>query len=565
MRAIYNIIKKCAILCLVTTVTTASCTKNFGDINTNPGTVTTPDIGGLFAYAMENLESYQGNEWVYENFEQLLRYAQLMTSDPYELSTNINSRYTIFYNSILPNLSDIRAQIALKEDSARYRNIKAVTYIAGILHALKVTDMNGSIPYTQAAKGRSEGIMTPVYDDQKTLFDTWISELNTAIALLESESSTQVTLGSADFYYNSEWEKWVKLANTIKLRIAVRYELQDAAATKTIFKEVMEDAIGPIDSDDAQFVYTRADYNGQAEGGIDYRSSRFATFSIISFLKKTEDPRLVIYFNPNDLTGSFKDTLTKYGKTLPSFIDTDDPLVQYQGGPSDWTTDPATAVYFKSTFDVSGNNKYSLISNINKKFFAPRFGGATTGKALDYMVTQAETCFYIAELIIKGYADGIDTHGDAAYWYNRGITSSIQTMNNIAAAAMSTTAFSGDGDAEISAYLNDPLIKLDGTNDKEKIYIQEYLNFYRLGTEAYVFCRRTGYPKNTSDYYTREEWNETIPRRYWLDEPAQGTNNENWSAAMSAQGLTPNAKDVETLSNERIWYDKTAPSFGEGQ
>ncbi|MCC6290245.1 MAG: SusD/RagB family nutrient-binding outer membrane lipoprotein [Chitinophagaceae bacterium] len=565
MTTIYNNIKKCAGICLITAVTAVSCTKNFGDINTNPSTVTTPDIGGLFAYSMVNLESYQGTEWVWENFEQLLRYSQLMTTDPYELSTNINSRYTTFYTGILPGLSDIRTQISLKADSARYENIKAVTYIAGILQALKVTDMNGAIPYTQAAKGRADGVMTPVYDDQKTLFDTWIAELNAAISTLEAGKANQVGFGSADIYYNSDWNKWINLANTLKLRIAVRYEVQDANATKNIFKEVMQDAIGPIDSDDAQFVYTEPDYGGQPAGGIDYRSSRFATFSIIKFLKKTADPRLVIYFNPNDLTGSFKDTLTKYGKTLPSFINVNDPLVQYQGGPADWTTDPATATYFKATFDVSGSNKYHLISNINKKFFAPRFGGATSGDALDYMVTQAETCFYIAELIIKGYGDGIDTKGDAEYWYNKGITSSIQTMNKIAATAVSTTAFSGTGDAEIAAYLNNPLIKLDGTNDKERIYIQEYLNFYRLGTEAYVFCRRTGYPKNSSTYYARDEWNETIPRRYWLDEPAQGTNNTNWSTAMTAQGFTPNAKDVETLSKERIWYDKNAPAFGEGQ
>ncbi|MBX2925233.1 MAG: SusD/RagB family nutrient-binding outer membrane lipoprotein [Chitinophagaceae bacterium] len=564
MKKIFSNIKKCAVVFSALTLGTVSCTKDFGDINTDPSAVTTPDINGLFVYSMENLEGYQGTEWVWEGLEQLLRYSQHLTTDPYELSTNINSRYSAFYNSILPNLADIRRQISLRSDSEKYQNIKAVTYIAGILHALKVTDINGSIPYIQAASGRSEGIMTPAYDDQKTLFDTWLSELTAAIGLLHT-SSNQLTFGSADFYYSSDWTKWIKLANTLKLRIAVRYELQDPGVTKRVFKEVMEDAVGPIDSDDAQFSYTRADYGGPAEGGIDYRSPRFATFSIMNFLKKTNDPRLVIYFNPNDLVGSFKDTLTKYGKTLPSFININDPLIQYQGGPADWTTAPAAAVYFKSTFDVSSNNKYRLISNINKKFFAPRYGGATSGTAVDCMVTHAETCFYIAELIVKGHGDGINTKGDAEYWYNRGITSSIKTMNNIAATALSATAFSGDGNAEITAYLNNPLIKLDGTNDKEKIYIQEYLNFYRLCNEAFIFCRRTGYPRNNSTYYKRDEFNEIIPRRFWLEEPAQGTNNENWSAAMSAQGFTPNARDLQTLNTQRVWFDKSAPAFGEGE
>lgn len=136
-------------------------------------------------------------------------------------------------------------------------------------------------------------------------------------------------------------------------------------------------------------------------------------------------------------------------------------------------------------------------------------------------------------------------------------------MNNIAIAAESTTGFSGDGTTAINNYLNNPEVKFNGTNDLERIYIQEYLNLYRNPPEAFVFCRRTGYPKYSSTYYARETFNETVPRRWWTTDPGE-VNRANWSSALQEEGFTPLAQDAPTLNKERVWYDKNAPVFGEG-
>src|SRR3546814_17241245 len=61
-------------------------------------------------------------------------------------------------------------------------------------------------------------------------------------------------------------------------------------------------------------------------------------------------------------------------------------------------------------------------------------------------------------------------------------------MNEIALEAQSETAFSGNGEAEINAYLADPDVQLNGINDLERIYIQQYLSFFLLPNEAYVFA-----------------------------------------------------------------------------
>ncbi|WP_301924465.1 hypothetical protein [Ferruginibacter sp.] len=60
------------------------CTKDFGNINTNPSNVTTPDPKFLMTYTEDKL-SVNGTEWVWESFEQLFRFTQHFTSSPYEI------------------------------------------------------------------------------------------------------------------------------------------------------------------------------------------------------------------------------------------------------------------------------------------------------------------------------------------------------------------------------------------------------------------------------------------------------------------------------------------------
>src|SRR6478609_10868624 len=155
------------LLCIIAIM--GSCKKDFGEINTNPSIVIKPDVGFLLTYAEDQIMKYQYTEWIWESMEQLLRFTQHITTDPYELTSNVNLRYNTYYLQILPNLVEIRNQIAGKPDSVNYRKMGAVTYILQVLHGLKVTDMNGSIPYRQAANGRSQGLFNPEYNTQQQL------------------------------------------------------------------------------------------------------------------------------------------------------------------------------------------------------------------------------------------------------------------------------------------------------------------------------------------------------------------------------------------------------------
>lgn len=541
---------------------TASCTKNFETINVDPRVISDVDVRTLFTSAINPMMAV-GGEFTSEGFAHFLSAGQLVTGQNYSVTTTgVNGRYSRFYTNVLPNLVEMRRLISLKPDKEKYEQINAITYIPQVMMALKVSDMNGSLPYTEANQGRFESNYSPKYDSQEALFNTWLKELSDAIAVLQKNLTNQVSLENNDFCYQGDATKWIKLANSLKLRIAARFENQDPGKTAQIFKEVMTDAIGPFGSTDDQLEYSNASYYPFLIDGynINIFSPHFAVGSAVKFLKDSEDPRLGIYYEKNGLVGSFKDTLNKYSKTLPSWIDINDPNIMYQGGPADFQSNPPVSSYFTTPFDAGGSNRYRLISTINRNFFAPTYNGGS-GVIIDILFSYAEVCLNIAEFIQKGYGNGIDTKGSVADWYYKGVRASSETANKKAISSKSTSY--ADIETLVDLHLDNPNVKLDGTNDLEKIYIQSLLDFYLNPNEAFTLIRRTGYPKFGSTLLAREPISEILPRRWWTTDPGE-VNRANWSAAMVEQGFTSNDFTEETLNAERIWFDKKSPAFGEG-
>ena len=542
---------------------TSSCTKDFETVNVNPNIVSDVDVRLLFTSSLVPMQTSRGAEFWNEGFTHFLSATQLVTGQSYAVSTTaVNGRYNLFYASVLPNLVEMRRLISLKTDKEKFEQINAITYIPQVMMALKVSDMNGSMPYTEANKGRDEGKYSPKYDNQESLYTVWLKELSDAITTLQKNSANQVSLGNNDVFFGGDVTKWIKLANSLKLRIAARYQNQDVAKATQIFKEVMADAVGPFSSAADQLVHLNPAYYPFGVDGynIDIYSRHFAVGTAIAFLKSSADPRLGIYYDKNSLTGSFKDTLAKYNRTLPSWVNVADPNVMYQGGPADFQSNPSVSTYFVNPFNGGGSNRYQLISTVNRKFFAPTVDRGA-GTVMDVLFSYAEVCLQISEFIQKGYGTGINTKGNAAEWYNKGVRASVKTMNDIAVAAGSTSY--ANIDALIDVHLANPKVKFDGTNDLEKIYIQSLLNFYREPNEAFTLARRTGYPKSSSTLLAREAVTDVLPRRWWTLDPGQ-VNNANWNAAMLEQGFTPNDFTISKLNTERIWFDKKSPDYGKG-
>ena len=100
-------------------------------------------------------------------------------------SSHFNYSYGNFYGNVGVPLADIPqliSKMSAADQAARvYENNIASIYKA--YYAFYVSDINGSIPYTQAFQARYGGTLTPVYDAQQILFDTLNAQIKKAVTI----------------------------------------------------------------------------------------------------------------------------------------------------------------------------------------------------------------------------------------------------------------------------------------------------------------------------------------------------------------------------------------------
>jgi hypothetical protein len=543
-----------------------SCTDDFGELNTDPNIISDPDLGFMFANVQSNLsESYI--QWWEDDYVHLMRYSQ--HTIPLEGNdidfNNVNERAdrrNIYYTDIGYNTSDIRRLIDLKEGADResHNVMYHTTYIPEIYYGLRVTDVYGSIAYSEAWGGR-EGDYTAKFDSQEELFTDWISKLDEAIDVLSNANVETVRFGDGDFLYNNDWTKWSKLANALKLKIAARLVKADPNWAQQIVQAVENSPVGTFESEDDEFIFSPGpEYIGRS---YDFNTTPHGTLNFVNLLKETNDPRLKIYFDPNDFSEDAIDDMMAAGIALPEIVDSEnDPLYRYHGGPASPDRAGESEYFLPVTFD---NTVFTQLSHINRRFFNPGFDGGS-GYMIEALVSYAEVCLLKAEFIALGYMNG-----NAEEWYYKGITASIRMMNNIAENA-GVENFDPVTEEMIADYLADEKVSLTGSASEqlEKIYAQQYINYFKQPTETYTLVRRTGFPKVGSNLLEWEEFTSggsplAIPRRFPYLRPNNDLIVQDWEESMVEQGFTPGGATPDMLQNQRIWYDQNSPGYGQGQ
>jgi len=561
---------KILITAVIVGVTATSCTDDFAEVNQNPSMVTDPDIRHLFTSSIFDL-GHDGRytEWFYNNYNYFYRYSQATIFSGGN-SGDFNRHGALGLPSpygMMRNLFEIRKIIddMPDADKANRTHVKAITYIPPVLLALKNSDMRGSIAWSEAMRGRYENHYTPKYDNQQELFEQWLGELNSAIDVLLSDASNQVTYGPQDFIYNGDFAKWARLANTMKLRIAIRLENTDQQWMQQIINDALSNPAGLITDQEHELIWSPATtYRGEAQ---DFWGAPTAAQNFVSKLVELRDPRTHLFFDPNGLDQDAVDILTAQGKNLPDWVDPNVPVDRwdrYRGGPV--APDYAGQTPWFGPLTDDDNQGYARLSHINRRFFNPHYDGGN-GYWREYMVSAAETAFYMAEFIEKGYVTG---EGTAAEWYELGVRASFNAYNDIARThgVYDYEEFAAT-EAQINDYLAQPDVALDGSNDLEKIYFQQFINFFRYPNELFALVRRTGFPSRTGEILPWEPVLSNnveliLPRRFGVNEPSNPINIDNWRAAMEEQGWTHGTVEGSVLNQERVWWDTNSPNFGNG-
>lgn len=100
------------------------------------------------------------------------------------------------------------------------------SYFAAIAKIMKayqfqtLVDIYGNVPYSEALK-TDEGILKPAYDDQKTIYEDLVKQLDAAMKLIDDAPLDANEAGEYDIMFGGDMDLWWKFANTLKLRILI--------------------------------------------------------------------------------------------------------------------------------------------------------------------------------------------------------------------------------------------------------------------------------------------------------------------------------------------------------
>lgn len=535
---------------------TTSC-EDFTDINTDAGTVLEVDPLTLLYQVESNYNTYQ-SMWD-DSYACKLRWLQYCTGIWGYGTTNFtffNSRIgqTLYteYNTMGSYTRHIEHLISQmpEDEAAQYSDLVQVARIILITKGIATTDMHGSLVYSDGWGMRSDNmeLLEPKFQTQEELFILWEKELKAAAAALKT-GSNQKSLKGYDVSFDGETSQWIKTANAVRLRIALRIWKRLPQQAKEIARDVLTNSEIPSSINDSFIMY----FDKLFTSGGDWHSvidMDRASAPFMNYLKAYNDPRKRIFFQINNLT---PENIAQYNSEQTdqeNYIPTD--FTRWEGGTVSNDLKSKDKRYIarslKDGTDMRAANKPQ--TRLWKGMQDEGSGGSWFP-----VLTYADFCFMAAEFTLGGIANG----KTAQEWYEEGVRASLTQWSEIGAYCM-INDYQAITAQEIDDFMVKPDIAWNPAKALEQIYCQSYVEHYKNNNEAWALWRRTGYPNGTSlvafdDVIINKEV-QRVPRRTRFAYPAVGSPNY----ANAVERIETMAKDPEfgRIEDEfgRLWWDK---------
>jgi hypothetical protein len=437
-----------------------ACTKNFDEINTPSNTITASSLnvnvlGQAWAsdlYYGLCAGSYQQSQNLYADvYSQYFATSQpSFNADQFlEVGAWTNTAWNTFYQaaSIQKVIEDFTEANALPLQNAMAKVWRVTMY-----H--RATDYWGPIIYSKFGVKAS----SVPYDSQKDIYMDFFKTLDDATAVLKANAGKNV-YGQNDLIYGGSADKWLKFANTLRLRLAMRIAYVEPAIAKTQAEKAVADGVIAVNADNANVSSSVNSINWLSIWTYidEFRMSA----SMESVLKGYNDPRLTEYFRPAATVGGYHGLRNGYPANLKN---------------------------------SALNGQYSFVGD---KWLSINRAGTTTPNKI---TCAAEAFFLRAEGALRGWNMG----GTALEFYNTGIRMSLTertsaTTTQIEAYILSTATPAALVDPWNSPPMSNIPVAFEtaGTFERrlEQIITQKWISLYPDGWEAWSERRRTGYPK----------------------------------------------------------------------
>ncbi|MCM1177069.1 MAG: SusD/RagB family nutrient-binding outer membrane lipoprotein [Bacteroides sp.] len=505
---------------------TVACTKSFEKFNTNPDAVQEIDsksyITTMIMDAVIPCSDVGANEFqracnlMGDSFAGYLAPTQAFNGGSYTCTYDLdgteynNVPFSVTFTNVMPAWLNLKYahQNGLIGDE-----IFAVAEVIKVMSLQRTSDIYGPLPVSGFGEDENP------YESQETVYKNLFTDLDSAIEVLKkyaaSSNGSTTMLTAVDPVFNGDYSKWLKLANSEKLRMAMRIRFVEPDLAKQYAEEAVLDGV----------MTTAAD---------------------CAYLKSSSTIQV---FNPlEEVWNAYKDT--RMGATMDCYLN--------------GYNDPRLPKYFsESTVDGGGYHgvRSGIRQMIQDNYLSLSVPNVSKSTPVVWMLAS-ESAFLRAEGALIGW----DMGGDAAGFYKEGVVLSFVENGLTDAAANAylasdnapiafedknkgTTKDSYSAPSDITPKWNDG----DSAERKlERIITQKWIAMYPNGQEAWSEFRRTGYPKviPVKDNLSSGKINTQVQvRRMTFPRSEYSNNYENLQKAISLIGGSDNG-------GVKLWWDK---------
>jgi len=398
--------------------------------------------------------------------------------------------WSVYYAGILPDCKVIY-ELAEEKNLPKYAG---VTKIIEAYSTVMMVDMFGDIPYTEAVQGTD--IANPENDKDSDIYNAMFSLIDEAIDDLNMEDSPSIET-DYDFLYQGNVNKWIKLANTLKLKMFLQTRLYDEVASKNGINALLsENNLINSATDDFQFKYgtnisapdTRHPYyssNYNSAGVGNYMSN-----SYMYALKNNNDPRLRYYF--------YRQTNTApSGSDLVCTLPTPDSAPEYYCYIEDFYWGRDHAIKAGIPGDTQKRTTWGLYPAGGAfdydQHLPANDGNGAGGAGIAPFMLSSFVNFMKAEAVLT--IPGVN--GDVANLFETAITHSINKVKSFGSKPGVTLGGMQPSSTDINSFITDRVNEFttSGSNEKLELIMNQYWIALRgNGIEAYNNYRRTGKP-----------------------------------------------------------------------
>lgn len=485
-----------------------SCKKDFLDINTDPTKPVTIAVSKILPTAQRTLGdalSMDENNGGISNALEVYMH-QLSTreeADKYGITgtdNNVGVPWTKLYSStadpgtttptfgVLQNLDDI-IKNASADGNLRYVGIAKImkAYVYSVL-----VDVFGDVPFSEANKLK-EGIFYPKFDDDAAVYDSLFKIINSGIADLNNTSAANTLVpGVDDIMYGGNTGRWIKAANTIKLKLYTQIRKVKNVSAEVTALLTENNLIGQTNE---SFLVPYG-----PNGATDDRNRGYFTYYATQRSNHVSPwfYEILKGYNPNIFTGN-PDPRIKYyiyNQLNATQVSRDGNQTEYRDG-------PFVSIYFGSVGpdrDRTQQNSISLLGiyPVGGKYddgsaqIADANSG--TGAAPYRLITYADRLYLEAELINAGVIAG-----DARAKLVQAMAESFKQVDYVITQYVKPTQSVPllVGSGAVTTYTNGVLASYDAgsaTRKLEIIMTQKWLSSVGSAIDQYTDYRRTGYP-----------------------------------------------------------------------